>query len=116
MKKSKFVGLVLITSALASCNKPQADNWDNSNQKVYMRSDTTARYSHANYHNGGNAWLWYYAFRPYGYHNGGSYSHAGYYSNGISQNSNYGGNPVKSSGGGMTSRGGFGHSSFHVSS
>lgn len=113
MKKSKFVSLVLITSALASCHKEEET------QKVYMRSDSTANYSHANYHNGGNGWLWYYAFRPYGYYNGMGYNHVGYYSSGISENSNTGYNHVKSSHGSKsssTSRGGFGRSSFHVSS
>ncbi len=115
MKKSKFVSLVLITSALASCHKDPVK--DKNEQKVFMRSDSTANYSHAHCHNGSNAWLWYYAFRPYGYHNGVGYNHVGYYSSGISENSNMGYNHTKTShSSGNTSRGGFGHSNFHVSS
>lgn len=109
-----MISLVLITSALASCHKEPVNT---NEQKVYMRSDSTAQYSHAHYNNGGvSPLLWYYAFRPYGYHNGMGYNHVGYYSNGISQNSNTGFNTTKTSHSSSTSRGGFGHSSFHVSS
>jgi hypothetical protein len=125
MKKSKIVGLVLISSALASCHKEEPLK---NKQNVYMRSDTTAAYSKAHYqsgtHNGVAPLLWWYAFRPYGsFNSNGGYSHAGYYSNGISENSNLGRNTSKSSFGSnapssssSSSRGGFGRSSFHVSS
>lgn len=123
MKKSKFVGLVLITSALASCHKEEPKN----DQKVYMRSDSTAPYSKAQcQRTHGNSMmplLWWYAFRPYGnFGSNGRYTHAGYYSNGISENSNLGRNSFKSSfsshasSSSSSSRGGFGRSSFHVSS
>ncbi len=112
MKKSQTITLILITAALASCNKPQKKDpkeWTGSN--VYMRSDTTASYSHVNH---SNAILWYLAFRPYGSYYGGSYHHAGYYSNGISPRSNIGTSSVKT---GIV-RGGFGSGgrSFSVSS
>ncbi len=109
MKKSKFISLVLITAALASCHKE--DKRSELNQKkVYMRSDSTASYSRA--HCNHNGALWYYAFRPYGYHNGTSYKRAGYYSSGISEHSNVGSNSSKSG----IIRGGFAGKGFSVSS
>lgn len=113
MKKSKLVSLVLITAALASCHhkKPHRD-WSQNN--VYMRGDESADYSQSYGYNSPNPWLWYYAFRPYGYYNGTTYVHSGYYSNGISQSSNIGTSGFKSS----VVRGGFGGGShsFSVSS
>lgn len=119
MKKSKFIKLVLITSALASCHKEPLNNTND--QKVYMRSDSTAHYSRTHCYGHGNGWLWYYAFRPYGYYNGGygsgNYNHVGYYSGGISENSNLGSNHIKTShSSSHSSRGGFGSGGFHVSS
>lgn len=108
MKKSKLISLVLITASLASCHKKKQQDWNQPN--VYMRSDSSANYSQA-YH-GGFPWLWYYAFRPYGYYNGNSYVHSGYYSSGIRQSSNLGHNSFKSS----VVRGGFGGRGFSVSS
>ena len=107
MKKSKFLQFALITTALASCYKPQKEQpqWGG-DQKVYMRSDSTARYSHAHGYGMGGSWLWFYAFRPYGYYNGGNY-YRSYYSSGINSQSNYGTNGMKSS---AISRGGFGRS------
>jgi len=107
MKKSKVIALALITSALASCHKADKRN----HQNVYMRSDTTASYSHSYYGSNGNYWMWYYAFRPYGYYNNGVYSRSGYYSSGISERSNIGMSSTKS---GIV-RGGFGRG-FSVSS
>jgi hypothetical protein len=102
MKKSKIVSLVLITAALASCNKTEEDGDWGGNKKVYVRSDSTASYSH---HSGG-AWLWFYAFRPYGYYSGGMYHRSGYYSGGIGHSANVGNNASKS----RAARGGFGRS------
>ena len=111
MKKSKYINLVLITAALASCNKPEKD-WESGN-KVYMRSDTTAPYSRAHYGHGiGSALLWYYAFRPFGSYNNGRYQRAGYYSGGLNERSNIGSNGFK----GAISRGGFGRGGYSVSS
>lgn len=112
MKKSKSITLALITAALASCNQPIKEK---ERQKTYMRSDSTASYSRCHHH--GNGWLWYYAFRPYGYHNGVGYNHIGYHSSGISSNSNIGSNFKKTShsSGSSHTRGGFGRSGFHVS-
>lgn len=111
MKKSKLVSLVLITAALASCQKEEPKE---NQKKVYMRSDSTASYSHTHCHN--NGWLWYYAFRPYGYYNtsggSGTYHRAGFYSSGISEHSNIGHSSAKSN----AVRGGFGKSGFSVSS
>jgi hypothetical protein len=102
MKKSKYVSLVLITAALASCNKDKDKEKEGSRQKVYMRSDSTAPYSRAYVHH--SPFLWYYAFRPYGYYSYNGYSRAGYYSGGISERANVGGNIRKSG----IMRGGFG--------
>jgi hypothetical protein len=108
MKKSKYIELVLITAALASCNKP-TDDWE-SGHKVYMRSDTTAPYSRARHF--GSPLLWYYAFRPLGMFANGQYQRAGYYSGAIAQRSNIGNNSFK----GAVARGGFGRGAARVSS
>lgn len=118
MKKSKLVSLVLITAALASCHKNDAQrngasgDWDDKKEKkVYMRSDTSATYTRTHHHGSGvgTALLWYYAFRPYGsYNTGMGYQRAGFYSGNLHSKSNIGANPTKS---GIV-RGGFGGRSF----
>ena len=50
MKKSRCIELVLITAALASCNQPKKD-WDDNN-KVHLRSDSTAPYTRVHHHSG----------------------------------------------------------------
>jgi hypothetical protein len=110
MKKSKYIELVLITAALASCNRPNKD-WEGGS-KTYVRSDTTAPYSRTHHHGLGGAALWYYAFRPYGNYYNGSYRRAGYYSGAIHEASNIGSNGYK----GAVTRGGFGRGSYSVSS
>lgn len=113
MKKSKAINLVLITAALAACNQPAKNDWDN-NAKVHLRSDTSAPYTRV-HHSGagiGTALLWYYAFRPMGNYNNNQYQRAGYYSGGIATSSNIGRNNFK----GAVSRGGFGRSGYSVSS
>jgi hypothetical protein len=106
MKKSKYISLVLITAALASCN--QKEEWNEDEPKVYMRSDSTANYSRSHHATGiGTAILWYYAFRPYGRFENGAYNKTGYYSRGISEHSNIGSNTGKTS----IVRGGFGRGS-----
>ena len=54
MKKSKVVSLVLITAALASCTREEPKTGE---KKVFMRTDTTARYSRT------HGFPMYYAFR-----------------------------------------------------
>ncbi|MFM7154004.1 MAG: hypothetical protein ACKOZV_07745 [Bacteroidota bacterium] len=95
MKKSKVVSLVLITAALAACTKEEPKTGE---KKVYMRTDTTARYSRT------HVFPMYYAFRAYGNYVNGSYNRRGYFSGGINRQSNIGTNPVKSN----IIRGGFG--------
>jgi hypothetical protein len=122
MKKSKFVNLVLITAALASADKIEAQSggasgdWDKQpEKKVYMRSDTTARYTRTHHSGIGSAILWYYAFRPYGSnygYNSGGYNRTGFYSRGLSTQSNIGSNTTKS----VISRGGFGGRAFSSAS
>lgn len=105
MKKSKIIKLVLVSATLSSCGhqptKPE--------RKVYMRSDSTADYTPTSNHAHGGG---FYVFRPYGIFSGNSYRRAGYYSGAIHESSNIGHSSFK----GATIRGGFGHSSFHVSS
>lgn len=120
MKKrsSKAVTLILITSVLASCNKPKSESQDIA-QKVYMRADSTAPYTEVtqNYsqqNNGGSgmgsALLWYMAFR----HMGGG---LGYASGGINQKSVVGNNQTKAQAyNKAVSRGGFGKTSATTSS
>ena len=122
MKKSKFVSLVLISAALASCNKTEKENYgasgdwgDKNEKKVYMRSDTSATYTRTHHHGSGigMALLWFYAFRPYGsYNNGMGYQRAGFYSGNLHSTSNVGRNVTKS---GIV-RGGFGARSFKAAS
>ncbi len=112
MKKTKYIQLVLITAALASCNQAKKPDWDD-NAKLHIRSDSTAPYTNVHHHGGiGNALLWYYAFRPYGNYNNGYYQRAGYYSSAIHPSSNVGSNGFKAA----VTRGGFGRSGFSVSS
>ncbi len=111
MKKSKKIQLILITAALASCNKPTKD-WGDEDSKTYIRSDSSAPYSRTHYHGSNAASLWYYAFRPYGYYSNGHYQRVGYYSDAIHASSNTGSNAFKS---GIV-RGGFGRGGFSVSS
>ena len=104
--KTKIITLVLITAALASCQKKKPR--DPNRPNVYMRADESAGYDRQN----DNFWLWYYAFRPYGYYgSNGMYNRAGYYSSGINQSSNIGSSSFK----GSVVRGGFG-SGYSVSS
>jgi hypothetical protein len=116
MKKSKYVELVLITAALASCGQPSKEkDWEGGggSSRTYLRSDTTAPYTQARHHGGvGTALLWYYAFRPFGNFSNGGYQRAGYYSNALNRSSNIGSNGFK----GAVSRGGFGRGSYSVSS
>jgi len=105
MKKSKIIQLVLVASIISSC-----DNRDSvPEKKVYMRSDTTATYSHAH---GMGLYGGYYAFRPYGIYSYNRFTRAGYYSSAIHEGANIGTNGFK----GTVVRGGFGSSVFHVSS
>lgn len=112
MKKrsSKAVQLILITSVLASCNKPVPKTEIDTKQRVYMRADSTAQYTDVTNqyqqrsHSGGmgNALLWYMAFR----HLGGG---MGYASNGINQQSVVGKNTAKTNAyNKAATRGGFG--------
>src|SRR5579872_4900574 len=105
MKKTQHISLVLITAALASCNRPASPDWVNANglhHKVYVRSDSTAPYSQM--HHPSSSYLWYYAFRPYGSYAHGHYRRLGYYSEAISERSNVGLSLEKS----VVVRGGFG--------
>lgn len=110
MRKSKIVSLVLISSAIiTACNNNSNKNKE---KKFHMRGDSTAKYqTQRQPHNSNMAW---YAFRPYGHYDNstGSYHSSGRYSSSISEHSNIGHNSTKSS----VVRGGFGRSSFSVSS
>lgn len=106
-KSSISVQLVLITSLLASCQKP--NDTQVNGQRVYMRSDTTAPYTEVtqNYNNSrggsgfGSAFLWYMAFRHLG-------PGMGYASNGIHPQSVSGTNTAKANHYKSAVRGGFG--------
>ena len=104
MKKSEFIKLVLVAAVISSCNQQQGK----SDKRIYMRSDTTANYSHVRggFHGG------YFPFIAYGLFMNNRYSRAGYYSSSIHESSNIGSNAFK----GNVVRGGFGSSAFHVSS
>jgi len=98
MKKSKFIKLVLITGALASCAKKENKEWEYGANNYHVRTDTSAAYT--TIHNR----HWFYAFRPYGYFLYGRYHTVGYWSSGIHENSNTGRSATKSA----IARGGFG--------
>ena len=113
MKKSKAIQLILITATLASCNQQKKEPEWGSGNKTYVRGDSTAPYARTHHGNGlVGAALWFYAFRPYGNYNNGSYTRAGYYSGAIPGRANIGSNSFK----GSVSRGGFGRSGYSVSS
>lgn len=113
MKKrsSKAVQLLLITSVLASCNKPAPKAENEVKQQVFMRADSTAQYTNVTQqydqqhsHSGGmgSALLWYMAFR----HLGGG---MGYASSGLKPQSVVGTNTAKANAYNKTAtRGGFG--------
>lgn len=106
MKKSGYIKLVLVATALSACNNPKSER----EKSVYMRSDTTAHYSRAH---GLGMLGYYYAFRPFGFYSpGAGYSRAGYYSGAINHASNVGTNGAK----GNVVRGGFGRSGVHSAS
>lgn len=112
MKKAKTIQLILITAALAGCHEKKEPEWGSGN-KTYVRGDSTAPYARTHHGSGlAAAALWYYAFRPYGNYDRGSYTRAGYYSGAISGRANTGSNSFK----GSVSRGGFGRSGYSVSS
>ena len=75
MKKSKYISLVLISAALASCDRQLRDTGDGEiadgePKNVYIRNDTTQDYTPANTYYDNS--LWYYAFMPsYGIYWGG---------------------------------------------
>lgn len=104
MKKSELIKLVLVAAVLSSCNNQPGK----SEKKIYLRSDTTANYSHVRggFHGG------YFPFIPYGLYMNNRYARAGYFSSSIHESSNVGTNAFK----GNVVRGGFGSSAFHVSS
>ncbi len=137
MKKSKYISLVLISAALASCDKQLRETGDGEiadgePKKVYMRNDTTQEYVPANTYYDNS--LWYYSFYPsYNIYWGGGYG--GYYypnyyhrwgwgygngwgGGGYYPNNSIYGNYGRYDGGGShyygprtTTTGGFGHSS-----
>lgn len=112
MRKSttRNIQLVLITSVLASCAQPNANQDAEGKQRVFMRADSTAQYTEVtnNYqergHGGsmGSSLLWFMAFR----HMGGM---LGYANNGLHPQSVAGTNAAKASAF-KTQRGGFGKS------
>lgn len=105
MKKSKYIKLVILTAVISACSQQEEKG-----KQVFMRSDSTANYSHV--HSVGAGMGYFCAFHAYGMYRNGAYRRAGFYSNGISERANIGTNGYK----GTITRGGFGSSSFHVSS
>ena len=105
MKKSKFIKLVLLTAVISACSPKEEKG-----PKVYMRSDSTARYSHV--HSMGYGMGYFAVFHAYGMYRNGIYQRAGFYSGSISEKANIGSNGLK----GSITRGGFGSSTSHVSS
>lgn len=106
-KTSSAVQLVLITSLLASCNKP-ASTSETAQQKIYMRADSTApytevtnQYQRSSGSGMGSAFLWYMAFR----HLGGG---LGYSNQNLHPNSVVGTNAAKANAYSKSTRGGFG--------
>lgn len=131
MKKSNYISLVLITAALAACDKQLRETRDSEiadgePKNVYMRNDTTQEYmpAYTYYDN----MLWYYSFMPsytvywdggYGGYYYPNYRHRwGHFGQGAGYNPNYSGYGYYGRydrGGGhyygprTTTTGGFGH-------
>jgi len=72
---TRNIQLVLITSVLASCAQPNANQANSDKQRVFMRADSTAQYTEVtnNYQQGngggmgmGSSLLWFMAFRHMG--------------------------------------------------
>ena len=108
---AKSIQLVLITSVLASCVQPNAQQNTEGKQRVFMRADSTAAYTEVtnNYTQGqqsgggmGSALLWFMAFR----HLGGGF---GYANNSLHPQSVTGTNAAKAAAY-QAQRGGFGRS------
>ena len=83
MKKSEYISLVLISAALASCDRQLSDTADGEipngeRNQVFMRTDTEDVYTPVNLYPYNNA-LWYYSFVPYGYYNNYNTFYYGYY-------------------------------------
>ena len=128
MKKTKYIQLVLVTAALASCHKP--NSFEERQTKAFIRTDSTAAYEEVitcEHHHGSSPLLWYMAFRPYGWYGPGNmiyspgmpgyahmvgYNRMGYYSSAVSEGANIGHSSSKSG----VVRGGFGRGGFSVSS
>lgn len=116
-RSSKLVSLVLITSVLASCARPQEK--EEEKQRVFMRADSSAPYTEVTeqYQSSrsggmgmGSALLWYMAFRPL------MGAGMGYTSNGLPPKSNVGTNKAKAQAvKTQTTRGGFGSSAKNTS-
>jgi hypothetical protein len=104
MKKSGFIKLVLVAAVMSSCSNQKSRH----DKNVYLRSDTTAHYSHVRggFHGG------FIPFIPLGIYSNNRYSRAGYYSSAIHESANIGSNSFKSN----VVRGGFGRSASRVSS
>jgi hypothetical protein len=105
MKKSKCIQLVILTAVISACTQKEEQG-----KQVFMRSDSTAQYSNVHYM--GNGLGYFAAFHAYGIYRNGAYQRAGFYSSSIPERANIGSNGFK----GTITRGGFGSSSFHVSS
>jgi uncharacterized protein YgiB involved in biofilm formation len=103
MKKSEFIKLVLVAAVISSCSNQKS----RPEKRVFMRSDTTAHYSHVHGFYGG-----YLAFRPFGIFTNRGYARTGYFSSAIHESSNIGTNSFK----GTVVRGGFGGSVSRASS
>lgn len=108
---ARNIQLVLITSVLASCAQPNANQGSDDKQRVFMRADSTAQYTEVtnNYNQGngggmgmGSSLLWFMAFR----HMGGM---LGYSNNNLHPQSVAGTNAAKAAAV-NAQRGGFGKS------
>ena len=118
MKKSKIIKLLLLTSLLSACDK-EKKKVSAEQDRLHLRSDTTARYTTVHHsHYGGGFLPYYYVFRPFGYYSYGNYHRGGYHSsyvhpssNNRHANSSSHSRTYASKSSGSVSRGGFGGSS-----
>jgi hypothetical protein len=121
MKKSEYISLVLISAALASCDRQSRDLGDGEipngeKNTVYMRADTTEEYTPVNLYPFNNA-LWYYSFIPYGYYNDYNVFYYGYYNSHFNGCYNYNHHPAFYYNGPRHTRyysnNGYGHGTFY---
>ncbi len=80
MKKTRVIQLVLLTAALASCNRPLYQQSSRQDPREGDQPDSTNACPMTPDNLPPDYYAWYYSFRPYGIYSGDPYWINGYYS------------------------------------